>query len=354
MPAGLVLVIMVLGLALAGLLNADATLRKSNAKGDGWRNDIAHSVASVTDVLRINLLRKEIDSALGKNQSSKIDAETLLARQRAADELAAQKAADALAEAAKRVPQLPAATPEAPLRMWIGGDSITQTFGNSLQRIALSTGVFTPTLDYHISTGLARPDYYNWPEHLVKDVLPSNPQIMVIMFGANDGQNMVGPDGKGLTSYSEPWLAEYRRRVAATMDILKSPTNDRLVLWVGALPVGPGTKVRGMDQLDHIYWSEALTRPWIQYVDSWPFFTNADLQYAESLPNADGVSRSLRQKDNVHLSVVGGDRLSWVVIDRIGRLVDLSAGKVTPPPSQAPPPSLVERSEIPPEMPGAE
>lgn len=354
MPAGLVLIIMVLGLCLAGLLNADATLRKSNAKGDGWRNEIAKTVASVTDVLHINLLRSEIDSALGKNQGTQVDAETLLARQRAAEELAAQQAADARAEAAKRVPELPAATPQAPLRLWVGGDSITQTFGTSLQRIALSTEVFTPTLDYHVSTGLARPDYFNWPEHLVKDVLPNNPQVMVIMFGANDAQNMVGTDGKAMERFSDAWMTEYRRRVAATMDLLKSPNNDRLIIWVGALPVGPGSKVHGMDKLDNIYWSEALTRPWIQYFDSWPFFTNSDLKFAESLPNADGVARVMRQKDNVHLSTVGGDRLSWAVIDRIGTIVNLSAGKVTPPASQAPPPDLVERSEIPPEMPGAE
>ena len=351
MPAGLILVVMLLALAIAGLLNADATLRKSNAKGDGIRNDIAHVVATVSDTFGINLLRKEIDSALGKNTLSNVDVEELL-RQQA--ELAAQQEADALAEASKRVPVLPAATPAAPLKLWVGGDSITQTFGTSLQRIALGTGVFTPTLDYHVSTGLARPDYFNWPEHLVKDVLPTGPQVMVIMFGANDGQNMTDANGKALERYSEPWKAEYRRRVAATMDLLKSPTNDRLTIWVGALPVGPGSKVHGMDQLDYIYWQEALSRPWIQYFDSWPFFTNADLKFEASLPNADGVVRGMRQKDNVHLSTVGGDRLSWAVIDRIGKIVNISAGNVTPPPSQAPPPSLVERSEIPPAMEGAE
>lgn len=351
MPAGLVLVVMVLALLVAGLLNADATLRKSNAKGDGVRNEVARVVASVSDTLRINLLRKSVDDALGKNRLSDVDAEELVRRQA---ELAAQQAIDAANEAARRVPELPAPTPAAPLKLWIGGDSITQTFGNSLQRIALGTGVFSPTLDYRVSTGLARPDYFNWPEHLVRDVLPTNPRILVIMFGANDSQNMTGPNGRVIVRGSEDWNVEYRRRVAATMDLLKSPTNDRITVWVGAVPVGPGTKVRGMDELDHIYWSEAQSRPWIQYFDSWPFFTNEDLQFEASLPNADGVVRSMRQKDNVHLSAVGGDRLSWAVIDRIGDLVDLSAGNVTPPPSQAPPPSLVERSEIPPEMPGAE
>lgn len=351
MPAGLILVIIVVAFLIAGLLNADATLRKSNAKGDGIRNDIAKAVATVSDTFGLNLLRKEMDDALGKNQLSSIDAEELL-RQRQMEE--AQAAADAANEAAKRVPELPAATPQAPLKLWVGGDSITQTFGTSLQRISLGTGVFTPTLDYHVSTGLARPDYFNWPEHLVKNVLPNDPDVLVIMFGANDGQNMVDANGKALERYSDPWKAEYRRRVAATMDLLKSPTNDRLTIWVGALPVGPGSKVHGMDQLDYIYWTEALNRPWIQYFDSWPFFTDSSLNFAANLPNADGVVRGMRQKDNVHLSTVGGDRLSWAVIDRIGKIVNISAGNVTPPPAQAPPPSLVERTEIPPTMPNAE
>ena len=118
--------------------------------------------------------------------------------------------------------------------------------------------------------------------------------------------------------------------------------------------MGPVTKTRGMDQMSYIYWSEAQSRPWIQYFDTWPFFSDSDLALAASLPNADGVVRGMRQKDNIHFSVVGGDRLSWAVIDRIGKLVDLSAGKVTPPAGQAPPANLVERTEIPPSMPGAE
>jgi hypothetical protein len=347
MPAGLILVIMLLGLFGAMFLNADATLRKSEAKGDGWRNEVASIVATVSDGLGVTSLRGSVDEALGKNQGTKIDVAELLAKQQAA--MASQQA-----EAAGKPPVLPAATPGAPLRLWVGGDSITQTFGTSFQRISASTGVLTPTLDYRVSTGLSRPDFFNWPEHLVKDVLPANPHILVIMFGANDGQNMTVAGGKVLERYGDEWMTEYRRRVAATMDLLKSPANDRLTMWVGAPPMGPGSKVRGMDRVNYIYWSEAQTRPWIQYFDSWPFFSNADLQFAASLPNADGVVRGMRQKDNVHFSTVGGDRLSWAVIDRIGKLVNISAGKVTPPTKDAAPPGLVERTEIPPTMPGAE
>ncbi len=352
MPAGLVLVIMLLGLSLAMVLNADATLRKSNAKGDGWRNGVASVIATVSDTFQFTFARSRIDQALGKNQGTRIDAAELVRRQQEAE--AAQQQADAL-EAARRPPVIAAPTPAAPVHLWVGGDSITQTLGSSLQRVIATTGVFTSTLDYHVSTGLARPDYFNWPEHLVKDVVPKDqPSILVMMFGANDGQNMTDLQGRGLQRGSPEWLTEYRRRVAATMDLLKSPTNDRLTIWCGPPPMGPGTKVHGMDEINHIIWSEASTRPWIQYFDTWPFFSDTNLQYTLEAPNADGVRRVLRQKDDVHMSVVGADRLSWALLDRISRLVDLSAGHIAPPPSEVAPPSIVERTEIPPTMPGAE
>ena len=356
MPAGLVLILIVGALLVAMFLNADATLRKSNAKGDGWRNEVAHRIADVSDFLHITALRSSVDEALGKNQGTDTDVEELLAQQETniAEGASQDDSATPTTEPAPVLPEIPAPTPASKLRFWVGGDSITETFGTSMQKVAASTGVMDPTLDYRVSTGLARPDYFNWPEHLVKDVLPNDPQVMVIMFGANDGQGMEGPDGTVYSRGTPEWLDEYRRRVAATMDILKDPANDRLVIWVGPPVMRPGSGVHEMDQLNYIYWSEAKGRPWIQYFDSWPFFSDANMQYVSDAPNADGVSRGLRQRDGVHLSTVGGNRLSWAVLARIGKYVDLSAGNTTPPPSEAPPASIMERTEVPPETPGAE
>jgi hypothetical protein len=354
MPAGLVLVVVVVALVVAMFLNADATLRKSNAKGDGWRNEVAHRVADVSDLFKLTWMRGEVDSALGKNQGSDTDVEDLLA-ERDAELASGDSGTSGTTEAPKPVlPVIAPPTPENPLRFWVGGDSITQTFGTSMQQVAQSTGVMTPTLDYRVSTGLARPDYFNWPEHLLNDVLPNDPQVLVIMFGANDGQGMEGPDGQVFSRGTPEWLDEYRRRVAATMDLLEDPENGRLVIWVGPPVMRPGSGVHEMDQLNYIYWSEAQSRPWIQYFDSWPFFSDANMRYVSDAPNADGVARGLRQKDGVHLSTVGGNRLSWAVLERIGEYVNLSAGNTTPPPDQAPPPEIQERTEVPPETPGAE
>ncbi len=124
------------------------------------------------------------------------------------------------------------------------------------------------------------------------------------------------------------------------MDLLEDPDNDRLVIWVGAPVMRPGSGVHEMDQLHYIYWSEAKSRPWIQYFDSWPFFSDGNMQYVGEAPFADGVSRGLRQKDGVHLSTIGGNRLSWAVLNRIGQYVDLSAGNTA---ARRPGPAAVGR-----------
>lgn len=354
-PAGIVLVVVVVALLVAAVLNADATLRKSNAKGEGWRNEVAQVVADVSGTLRLTALRSRTDEALGKNTTTDVDVADLLAEQeaeRAADpEAAAAAEAEAAAQAeAERLaalePDLPAATPAAPLTMYIGGDSIARDFGQAMQRVAIATGVINPTLDYRAATGLSRPDFFNWPEHLVRDVVPTNPQLVVLQFGANDSQNFT-VDGRPVERLTEEWLAEYRRRVAATMDLLQSPDNQRMVVWVGAPIMGPGSGVKGMELLNQIYWEEAQSRPWVSYFDTYPFLADANLAYVDTAMYADGQSRELRQSDKVHLSAAGGNRLAWGVVDLIGETVDLSAGNVVPPPSEAAPPEVAPRDELP-------
>ena len=64
--------------------------------------------------------------------------------------------------------------------------------------------------------------------------------------------------------------------------------------------------------------------------------------------NADGKTRDMFQKDNLHLATTGALRLSWAAVNHLGQLVDLAATKVpAPPPSEAPPPDLEERTELP-------
>ena len=70
-------------------------------------------------------------------------------------------------------------SPQQPMAAWVGGDSLSVTPGESFINIAPSTGVINiagNNVDGHVATGLARPEVFNWPAHMV-DVLaqPTTP-----------------------------------------------------------------------------------------------------------------------------------------------------------------------------------
>jgi hypothetical protein len=198
------------------------------------------------------------------------------------------------------------------------------------------------------------PSYFNWPLHLVDDVIPKeDPDVVVIMFGANDGQNIQLPSGRILPRFSPEWQVEYAKRVGAVMDLLRSPDNSRIVMWTGPPPMGPTTATHGMDIISHIDWQEAQSRPWVHYVDTWVYFSDSDLQFKHYLPSSTGALVGLRQHDDIHMSDIGGRRLSWVVLNDLGKYVKLEGEQATPDPNDLPPPDVKERTVVPLRVPGA-
>ena len=358
MPAGLVLAVVVGALVVAMLGNADATLRRSEGKANNaaWRTDVAKDVASVADALHLTAPRRDIDSAMGRSDAKGPSLDQLVAEQAALNGAtgdASNGTSDTTADQTALTPKLRTPTADNPLKLWVGGDSVSQTFGTQLIRVAEGTGLFKGTLDFHLGTGLAVPTYFNWPEHLVKDVVPTNPDVIVTSFGTNDGQNIQLDNGKVLQRFSPEWYDEYQKRVGQTMDLLKSPNNDRVVMWCTPPPMGPTTGTHGMDRITYIGWLEAQTRPWVHFCDTWAFFSDANGQFQHSLPMADGEVRGLRQKDDIHMSDIGGTLLGWVVIEDLQAYTDLSAAKTQPKPNEIRPPDVKERTQVPQSMPGA-
>lgn len=358
-PAGRVLQVMLLALCLGALLNADSMVQRAERRDFGWRRDVSvwtwERVADVSHLLSLDRPRRGLDAALGRDEST--ERFVLPATPGSPSPVPGvvpsngNQPVDTTTTTTLPTPELRAPTAESPLRTWVGGDSMAQTMGISLSRAMGATALFDTTLDYRISTGLTRPDYFDWPGELDRVVREQDPELLVVIFGANDSQGIQMDDGRVFERNSPDWLAEYRRRVAGTMDLLRDAEGDRLVIWLGQPPMRePGFNER-MAYLNNIYSEEAARRPWVRYFDTWAFFSDANGTYAPQLSAADGTVQDLRQGDGIHLSTPGGDRLAWAVLAALGDLVDLSASRATPPGSVAPPDDVHERDAVP--LPGS-
>ena len=92
----------------------------------------------------------------------------------------------------------------APAKVLIVGDSDAAAFAPFLQDQLDATGVAASTLDYKVSSGLARPDFFDWPAHLATMLPAADPDIVVVTFGGNDAQGLSNADG------SNPWSGTTR------------------------------------------------------------------------------------------------------------------------------------------------
>ena len=120
-----------------------------------------------------------------------------------------------------------------------------------------------PGLDARESTGLTRPDYFNWPAELGDDVRSVQPQVVVVMIGANDPQDFLGPPD---VPYSSPqWNTLYAQRVAQFMRIASS--GGAQVVWVGMPPMQDATLNAQMQDLNTVVQRQArLARPSVTFV----------------------------------------------------------------------------------------
>ena len=198
-----------------------------------------------------------------------------------------------------------------PLRVLVIGDSIGIDLGQPLVADLSATGVATATLDGRIDTGLARPDYFNWPVELGVDLANDRPQLVVVMMGANDPQSLVGPDGS--IDYGSPgWSTAYGRRVRTFIDEAKAAGAH--VLWVGMPPMAQSNLNAGMQVLDSVVQAQVSADPGSTYLASTDVLGDGHGNYTAYLPDSSGAEVNIRTPDGIHLSPSGGERLSQAVL----------------------------------------
>lgn len=224
--------------------------------------------------------------------------------------------------------------PEAKLRLWAGGDSLGEYVGNQLLFPLADTEVTSVALDYRISTGLARPDFFDWQAEIqALMATEAPPEALVFMVGGNDDQNMLASDTV-VDVGSAAWAAEYRRRAAAFMDA--TATGSSHLYWIGLPPMQEDRRETISITINDILASEAADRPWVTYVDIHPLFAGPDGGYQSHRPDRAGDQRLVRASDGVHITYEGSGWVAEQLWDDIRRLWALSA--VAPPAALEPAP----------------
>ena len=359
--AGRVLVAGAFGLVLAIALNAQQLLREAQQKPFGYGRDASiavwEPVEGASSAVGLHLPRLWADEALGREvldpgevdpygpagrfgsgiaaeagepAEHSPDAHPGIVVAEASDEgtavgtpetsPAAESATDDIGEPAPVV----APTPDNPLRLAVIGDSMVRFFGDTMVSLADQTGVIDAATEHQLSSGLTRPDFYDWPARIVEVLAADDPDAVVLMYGGNDAQALA-VDGQIARPFSDAWVGEYSSRVAHMMDLVTTDP-DRILIWVGQPIMRDPDFDHKMVELNKIYAAEAAARERVRYVDTRHLFRGPGGGYSRYVLDEAGQRTDVRLTDGVHLSTIGGQWLSRLLLDKLGEMVDLSSG----------------------------
>ncbi|MGZ4200348.1 MAG: SGNH/GDSL hydrolase family protein [Thermoleophilia bacterium] len=222
-----------------------------------------------------------------------------------------------------------------PMHLYIAGDSMMGLPGMALVNLSNKTKLIKPLLDYRISTGLVRPDAFNWPAQLQSQVKAFDPGAVAAMFGANDNQPLQSASGDVYQFGSDRWKTEYRKRVQGVVGLLFQD-GVRRIYWVGQ-PIMPSASFNDQIKLmNEIYASVAKDNFGVQYIDAYKLFSDSSGRYSQYLPDAGGEMQQVREQDGEHLTYAGGLRVAQAVMDAIKKEWFPEKGETSPPPSPKP------------------
>ncbi len=197
--------------------------------------------------------------------------------------------------------------PKGKVRVLLFGDSMVGMPGTALKRSMKGTAA-TVVVDYRSSSGVSRPDSFNWPKRFSVMKRRGRPDVVVMMFGANDWQH-IRSKGNLYERGTKAWDALYMQRVGRLMDIARS--GDTVVYVVGQ-PIPGRSKgyARHMNHINGLARRAALKREDVRYISTWKLFENRASKYSSSLRTSSGRVVKMRARDKIHFTGAGGSRMA--------------------------------------------
>jgi hypothetical protein len=306
-----------LGMLIAALLNADSMVATIEGQSFGTSRSVslalAKPVRTISHWTGQDLPRKLIDDTVSPQHSVPV-AVTL---PRPAPPTTAPAGSGPVSTTATTLPPRRMPTAAQPLKVWLAGDSLMGTVAESFAEKAGGNGLIQAGQDFRIGTGLARPDVYDWPGAISHEAATANPDVMVLVFGANDDQDM-SVNGHRLSLQSAEWQLEYSRRVNQILDV--AANGVRQVIWLGLPAVRRPRLNQTKDLINAAVKAAAAQHPNVTYLDLGPLIDGPGNSFATYLTNAGGKAVTVRESDGIHITKAGADLVTPTLMADIDQL----------------------------------
>lgn len=186
-------------------------------------------------------------------------------------------------------------------RIMLLGDSLMEDLGPAMHRSLRHRKGLHFILTAKYSTGLTRPEYFNWPENMENAVAATHPDIIVFFIGANDGMP-IKKDGRTVYPNSgEAWRSAYRTKMVELFEIGRRYKCE--MIWIGLPPMG-SRYARILAETAQAQ-RDGCDEQGIRFVDTVPILGDENGQFRTYMTDSQGKAVRLRTKDKEHLSPIG-------------------------------------------------
>lgn len=230
----------------------------------------------------------------------------------------ALSAAPAPSVASLRTPSA-CAVERAPRVLLMGDSNIAGALGRDLQERLELMG-YQVRRQGKPSSGLARPDFYNWFRAARRALRRHRPDVVVFMFGGNDGKLLKpGVATRHTIAWhrEHAWIETYRERVRAFAELLAG--DDRTVVLLSPTNRRPRVNRSRMRRVRRVQAAAVEGMDQVRWIDMFPLSSDHRGRYLRRGRDHRNRPVRYRKPDGVHLTPDGArvvaDRLLPLLLD---------------------------------------
>lgn len=196
------------------------------------------------------------------------------------------------------------------------GDSVMLDLGTQLQYTLKEKYNITDTkIDYKVSSGLNRIDYYDWYARTRELINDYQPDVIIVLFGGNDTQDINDYQGKYRAIMTKEWQKAYQERVDKYAELLKF-SSVRKVYWVGQSISNKSFYLNQFPAMNDIYKKGSKISGRIQFISTWETFAEGG-QFTPVVADKSGKRGYVKVNDGLHFTAHGAQIISDLIIDKM-------------------------------------
>ena len=183
-------------------------------------------------------------------------------------------------------------------------------------------------IDYKASSGLNRIDYYDWYARTSQIIKDYRPDVVIVLFGGNDTQDITDSQGKYRAILTPEWQQVYQERVQKYAKLLDS-SSVRKVYWVGQSISNKSSYIKAFPIMNDIYKTASKSSSKIEFISTWDRFAEAG-KFVPVVADKLGKRGYVKVNDGVHFTSHGAQIISDVIVDEMAKDKILKAPKKKP------------------------